>query len=571
MQRTRLPAAPLPKTGCTAPRPSRSTRWRALVLVLFHLAAGAHIYHWWSRGRSISPVEPSEAHEFFTYGVINAGFVLLALSMLATLVLGRWFCGWACHLVALQDLCAGLLARVGLRPRPVRARLLAFVPLYAAVDVFLLPRILRWWSGQEFPELRAQFTTDALWETFPGPWMAGLTLAVDGFLLVYLFGAKGFCTYGCPYGALFGLAERAAPARIRVTDACEGCGHCTATCTSNVDVRQEVARFGMVVDTGCMKCLDCVSVCPKDALYFGFAPRSQAEPSKAREKGRTRRTFDFSWPEELFLAAVFVFGLHAYRGLYGAVPFLLALGLALLTALGALLLLRLVMQRDLVFQDRVLKSAGRLKAAGRAAAALLVVALAFALHSGYVQYHARLGTYHLKRANEIASTPARGSPAYREAMLKSQAHLDLVERHGLFTGAELHNKLGSLALGLGDERQAEEHLRRAIALDDSYVNTRVRLAELLIVEQRHAEALEVLRATLERDPDHALAGLRLASLVASAPDLLSARLLLVEFLIRRGDLEDAERGLAPLLTSEPRDPAVEACVQALERARAAAQ
>ena len=29
---------------------------------------------------------------------------------------------------------------------------------------------------------------------------------------------------------------------------------------------------GMVVDPGCMKCMDCVSVCPNDALYFGFGP-----------------------------------------------------------------------------------------------------------------------------------------------------------------------------------------------------------------------------------------------------------------------------------------------------------
>ena len=39
---------------------------------------------------------------------------------------------------------------------------------------------------------------------------------------------------------------------------------------ANVQVHAEVAAYGMVVDPGCMKHMDCISVCPNDALYFGF-------------------------------------------------------------------------------------------------------------------------------------------------------------------------------------------------------------------------------------------------------------------------------------------------------------
>ena len=89
-------------------------------------------------------------------------------------------------------------------------------------------------------------------------------------MTVYFLGQKGFCTYACPYGGFFGLADKLSPGKIRVTDACNQCGHCTATCTSNVLVHAEVKQYGMVVDPGCMKCMDCISVCPNDALYFGF-------------------------------------------------------------------------------------------------------------------------------------------------------------------------------------------------------------------------------------------------------------------------------------------------------------
>ena len=87
--------------------------------------------------------------------------------------------------------------------------------------------------GNPAPDWRMHLVTEDLWDRFPG-WIVGaLTFAICGFVIVYLLGNKGFCTYACPYGGVFALADKAAAGRILVTDACEGCGHCTATCTSN--------------------------------------------------------------------------------------------------------------------------------------------------------------------------------------------------------------------------------------------------------------------------------------------------------------------------------------------------
>src|SRR5262249_54402886 len=152
----------------------------------------------------------SESMQTLEYGYVNAGFLVFGALLLLTLVLGRFFCGWACHVVAYQDLCAWLLGRIGLRPRPVRARLLVLVPLGAAFYMFFLPTLERLWSGAPMPagDQRSHLTTSNFWGTFPGPWMAALTVLIDGGLIVWWMGAKGFCTYGCPYGALFGIADR---------------------------------------------------------------------------------------------------------------------------------------------------------------------------------------------------------------------------------------------------------------------------------------------------------------------------------------------------------------------------
>ena len=45
-------------------------------------------------------------------------------------------------------------------------------------------------------------------------------------------------------------------------------------CTSNVRVHEEIREYGGVVDPGCMKCLDCVSVCPNDALSYNCGSTS---------------------------------------------------------------------------------------------------------------------------------------------------------------------------------------------------------------------------------------------------------------------------------------------------------
>ena len=286
----------------------------------------------------MTPVEPSEAMAFSKAGIVNAGLIFFAGAILLTALFGRWFCGWACHLVALQDLCRWLLERIGLRPRPLRSRLLRLVPYLAFVYMFLWPALYRLWLGDSLGVRGSELTTGAFWETFPG-WIVGiLTLLVCGFATVYFLGAKGFCTYACPYGAAFYVADKVAPLRVRVNENCEGSGHCTAVCTSNVRVHEEVAKYGMVVDSGCMKCGDCVSVCPTDALSFGFgrlplfaverpAAESFAEPSD--DPGRVapgpalvKRSYPLTWREEVVLGFAFLLAFAAFRGLYGedAVP-----------------------------------------------------------------------------------------------------------------------------------------------------------------------------------------------------------------------------------------------------------
>lgn len=504
-KRTDLPIAdPFRPRG--TPRKSRRGVWRAGALVAVHLAILVHIAHWKLAGSTLSPVEPSEAMETLELGYVNAGFILLCGLILLTLVFGRFFCGWACHVVAYQDLCAWLLGKVGLRPRPVRSRLLVWIPACAAFYMFAWPTLHRWWSGGTAPELTWQLTTDDFWATFPGPWVSVATFGVCGFLVVYWLGAKGFCSYGCPYGALFGISDRAAPGRIRVTDACETCGHCTATCTSNVRVHEEVARFGMVVDTGCMKCMDCVSVCPKQALYYGFGTPSGIA------RGAGRRRADFSWGEELLMLGVFAVALFAFRSLYGVVPFLLAIGLSVLAAVFGLVAWRLVRRPDVAVQNRVLKAGGSWTRRGIAASVFAALALGLVGHSGAVQLHLHRGEALAHRgADRSLSTTER-----RASLDDGIDHLQTAARIGLAEDPRVEQLLGLALRERGDYAPAEAHLRAALALRPGWPAAAVPLTDLLALRSAWGEAEQILRDLLATDPDLQPARARLERLTQRA-------------------------------------------------------
>ena len=331
--------------------------WRAGVLIAVHAAIIAHVVQWLVSGmqdgirNTLSPVEPSESMFTLEGGGVNAGFVMFVLAILSTALFGRYFCGWLCHVVALQDLCGWMMKKVGVHPKPWRSRLLLWVPLGLAAYMFLWPTFRRevvrpaltaWlgempaWMGEVMP-LRGftqAFIVEDFWATFPAWYVAIPFLLICGFATVYFMGAKAFCTYGCPYGGFFTPVDRVSPYRVRVTEDCHQCGHCTSVCTSNVRVHEEVRDYGMVVDPGCMKCMDCVSACPNGALYMGFGkpavgakPRSEERVWKQAQEKRVKR-YDLTLGEELVIGAVFLAMLLGYRGMYGAIPLLMAVGIA---------------------------------------------------------------------------------------------------------------------------------------------------------------------------------------------------------------------------------------------------
>ena len=140
--------------------------------------------------------------------------------------------------------------------------------VFPIVESFL-PGVTTWFAPvKAWPGFSNHLFVEDFWATFPSVIVSIPFFLICGFVVVYLLGAKGFCTYGCPYGAFFNIADRVSRYIVADMSKCESCGLCTAHCTSNVQISREIRVHEQVVDPGCMKCLDCVDVCPNSVLSF---------------------------------------------------------------------------------------------------------------------------------------------------------------------------------------------------------------------------------------------------------------------------------------------------------------
>ena len=465
-RKVRLPVLGNPPVPVAGIRKSRTSRWRAAALIALNLLMIAHVIQWRMTGRTVSPIEPSETMYTLQNGFINAGFIFFTLAILATLVFGRFVCGWGCHVLALQDFCAWLMKKLGITPKPFRSRLLVFVPLLAALYMFVWPTALRFFTKPPEAPLVPPFTnhlvTSDFWATFPPVAVAVPFLFICGFMTVYFLGSKGFCTYACPYGGFFVLADKVAPGKIRVTDACNQCGHCTAVCTSNVVVHAEVKAYGMVVDPGCMKCMDCVSVCPNDALYFGFGKPSVAVPKQAPKR------HPLTWGEEVAALAVFAASFWAAWDVYQLVPMLMALGAASITTFLAVTTWKMLRARDYSFHRFDLKASGRMRAAGWGFAAFALLWIGVNAHSGWVRHHESAGArafLGVQVPDELALARANPdpwlSPTDRRNIASGKKHLHAARSAGLFVNSHALPKLAWLEYLSGNAEDAVDLLGTA--------------------------------------------------------------------------------------------------------------
>lgn len=495
----------------SGPRKARRdyARWRAASLLLVYVLMAAHVTHWAIKGKTLAPLELNEVMYTFELGIVTAGFLFMAAVTLATLVVGRFFCSWGCHILALQDLCHWILGKLHIRPRPIRSRAMLWIPVAAALYMFVWPQVVRISQGRSMPQLHfrtdaegwASLATENFWRNLPGPGITLLTFGVCGFLIVYVLGSRGFCAYGCPYGAVFRLADRFAPGRVRLAGAdCSQCGACTAACGSSIRVHEELNRFGMVVSSACLKDLDCVAACPTGDVRFGFGRPSFLKT--IRNDTAIHKRYDFTLWEEVVMVLAFLAVLVTYRGLYDRVPFLFSIGLGSIVAFLVILSLRLAVRTDLQWNRLTLKAKGHLTRTGLAYLSLMAVFSVFSMHSAFVHFHSFQG--------RRAATQAQYGKPDDAVALSAIEHLTTSGRWGLLHSerdtsllADLNYQMAGVHFHANRVKEAEHHLKAALTAQPDFAMAHYDLGALFVEKGEVTEGIRHLRSAVAAKPDFA--------------------------------------------------------------------
>ena len=215
--------------------------------------------------------------------LLPAGLAIALVIVLLTVLFGRAFCGWVCPVGTLHHVDSWLTRRLRRGPhqhvnrwRPhFRLKYLLLVALLVAalagtLSIGLLDPIslaTRSFASALLPALSSMTAADGQRpRTFGGAWLTGAVFL--GLLAANRWVARWWCRALCPLGALLGLGARAAVFRIHVDpELCNDCHRCVRDCQGADE------PFAEHRVSECHVCLNCVSVCPEDAIHYrAFAP-----------------------------------------------------------------------------------------------------------------------------------------------------------------------------------------------------------------------------------------------------------------------------------------------------------
>ena len=195
---------------------------------------------------------------------------MLLATVPATVLVGRFFCGFFCSFGAVQDLLWLGSHRLralfpGKRNLKKADRIFRFAK-YAVLFYF----IIFIWSGVTAVKTAGPWQVFGQYVSF-GHW-PGLKplLSVGGVLLLLifigsLFVQRFFCRYFCPMGAIYSLISQASFLKIdKPRDGCGKCHLCTSKCTMGMDLTKK----DRIAGGECISCQKCVSWCPKGNAHF---------------------------------------------------------------------------------------------------------------------------------------------------------------------------------------------------------------------------------------------------------------------------------------------------------------
>ncbi len=250
---------------------------------------------------------------FLAAHAVRATFLFALVTVILTVFLGRFFCGWVCPLGSLNTF-VGFFRMRGALPLPEEGRYPKLRPLKYYILTFVLVAALFGWNAAGFldpisltirsltigynPAINKAAGTffEAIYDLkIPGisPAFDSLYSAMTGTILSFeqpvfrqailvsliftailglnLLAPRFWCRYLCPLGALLGLIGGKQPAaRVDVSEQkCIACRRCNLVCQGDATPFPP----GQWASRECLLCYNCREVCPAGAIVIHATTR----------------------------------------------------------------------------------------------------------------------------------------------------------------------------------------------------------------------------------------------------------------------------------------------------------
>ncbi len=199
---------------------------------------------------------------------IAAGSMLMFVSMLLfAIVFGRLFCGWACPVAGLSEMCFPM------NNQPITS------PKKWIKFAIWLP----WITAIAYAIIRADglYTIDITYKTSHGISVHKIHLYIIYYSMIMLVmliilrrGKRAFCHYICwmaPFMIIGSkLADLIRLPRLKLKTQpsyCEHCGTCDSNCTMSLPV-SSIVQDGIINHTGCILCGRCADSCEHNVISY---------------------------------------------------------------------------------------------------------------------------------------------------------------------------------------------------------------------------------------------------------------------------------------------------------------
>ncbi len=204
----------------------------------------------------------------YNFSFYASGFVLLFGA-----IAGRFICGWICPFGLYQE----LVYKIPLAKKRLYKPLRYAKYLVLLIFVIVLPTFVHNEFGIGQPAFCKVICPAGFLEAgvpvlllFPSlQSLIGVAFYIKLTFFVFISGFsvihyRFFCRTICPLGALYSISNKFSFLQIRFDkDLCVDCGKCEKTCKMEINIRKNQQ------DLECIRCGDCLKICPTNALKFG--------------------------------------------------------------------------------------------------------------------------------------------------------------------------------------------------------------------------------------------------------------------------------------------------------------